>query len=257
MNKEIKKLKKAILAMEEVTSVVLKEGYEITSIKELGLILWIDRTFAGLKSAEVILDKLHFEPMLDHSLGLIFRSIITDFFLVMNILGHAKSKDDVEPILIHYFKDGEKKMDSFINTLERTGRYPEDMVSQIRKNLKDVSNFRGLIREDYLLKIEVPILTTKIFESLASNPLILEQKIFSLVLHAFDLWKFYCQYEHYSLSYYEFTRKPKGPIFNSRIISIIDISFVIFGFCLKNLGREDLEEKITSFHAAELNRISN
>lgn len=142
-------------------------------------------------------------------------------------------------------------MDSFINRIEKVGKYPSVQIEQIRKNMLDPSTLRGVIRNEAKPELIPPMGTTTIFEQIMSDSNF-PDPYKSLVQNAFDLWMLYSQYEHFGLSSYEFTRNPTGELFNSRIISVLKISIISISFCLKHLNLVEEEEKLKEFFNNEL-----
>ena len=242
MEKEIEKFNRSISYLDHVLPNISKNK-ENKGLTEFGLMLFIDRTYCGLRSAQLILNQFHKDY--DHGLGLIFRGIISDFFLVVNLVNYAPKSDEVNSTLLSYFKDAENMMIK-IGDMEATGMYPAEVISKIRENLEEKSSRRGVIRTSVLSGIKPSISTTDIFKKLKTNST-LDEQIRKTILHAYDLWKFYSQYEHFGLSSYELTRNPFGEDFNNRIVSILKLSFFIFTICLKNLNREVEEQKLANF----------
>lgn len=248
MKKEVEIFNSSIAFLEPIFQNLPRKN-EWLGFTDFGLRLFIDRSYCGLKSAQLILN--NFQDHYDQGLGLIFRNIISDFFLVMNMTLYAPKSQEIDFLLIHYFKDGENQMNRFINRMETTGMYPIQMMNQIRANLTNAKTKSGLIRSEADPEIKPEMRTAEIFTNLLKHHASNDQ-IKMLLSHAFDLWKYYSQYEHYGISAYELTRNPRGEEFNSRIVSILKISFFSLTICLKNLSLEVEEQKLADYLVQEI-----
>lgn len=244
MKDHIKKLDKSLELLEEILANDFKDESEV-EIPTLGLRLFIERTFQGLKSSQLLLNNFHINY--DHAKGLIFRSIITDFFLVMNILGNAKTRDEVNLIITDYFILGEKHMKSHLKVMETSKMYSSEHLEMTRKIFTDKTSIRSHLAEKKYSKFDKPQPTTEIFNKLIKNDS-LEIGYKKLITEAYDIWRLYSQYEHFTWSSYEFTRKPT----QSSFIYILRFSFVIIIFCMENLGQDEKALKLSNFYKSEL-----
>jgi hypothetical protein len=212
---------------------------------ELGLHLFMSRNYSSLKSAQYLLQQ--YEPAFDHALGLIFRNILTDFFLVMNIRFNTNGQEEIELVMDGYFIDSETKIDQYVALAKKCELTTVENIEKATENLNDKATISGVIREKkQSRKIDSKsIQTSAIFKNLLENPRV-EDHIKKGIKNAFDLWKYYCQYEHFGLKSLEINRNVSEKMFNSRIESIISYSILTIGTCLTALAKKEEEEHLAN-----------
>ena len=217
---------------------------------ELGLLLFISRNYSSLKSALYLLQQ--YEPTFDHALGLIFRNILTDFFLVMNIRYNTNGREEIDWVMEGYFIDCETKIDKYVALAKESELTTVENIKKATENLNDKATISGVIREKKQnRKIESKSFqTSTLFKNLLKNPGV-ENHIKKEINNAFDLWKFYCQYEHFGLKSSEVTRNVSEKMFNSRIESIIIYSILSIRTCLTALAKYEEELQLSDFELRE------
>jgi hypothetical protein len=238
-------LNKSLDVLDELMKKLVSPNSESAiDLSKFGFNLFVHKTYWNLKSSQLILN--HFNSNYNHALGLVFRSILTDFFLVMNIFLNSNSPEELDSFMLALFKDSEKKIDGHVNLMENSGMYSSDYISKARDNLNNDLHLVGFIRSKEISQIKLPFLTTEIFKNLIFKPN-LDQQYKDIIKKAFDLWKLYSQYEHFGLSTIEVTNNVSQELFDSRIESILMFSMITIDTCLNAMDKLEEKQRLSDF----------
>lgn len=210
-------------------------------MNEFIFVLFLERLNGNLNGVKVLLS--NYQDELEHSLGLILRNILTDFF-ILSYLSKSNIKDDeLENKIIALFYSDYIKNESNKKLLANTPFASSNESSNTSKLEVDKDRLSKFIIEEFNKR------KLKKFPNTAKLIIITKEEGFKsnwdrYIIKAYDLWLFYSKYEHISMSYYNFVRLINPSNKSANIKASIEIAYIMVASCLTYLNEKDLSEKV-------------
>lgn len=175
----------------------------------------------------------------NHSIGLIYRNILSDFITVFYVILQSNEEEKTSEIYKLY-KDDIKK---FKSTLEKLNYEIEDMKIFLEFKTKSIDIFNHVKEFKIDCKSKFPN-TTEILKQLKEVYKTDETGTLQLLIQAFDFWYLYSKYEHIGIfsMLYKRTMPYDNKKNNQREKEILKLTLLLISQCFFNLNESLLKD---------------
>jgi hypothetical protein len=175
-----------------------------------------------------------------HGLGLLLRTVYTDFILASYLYSYYEDEEQMKEQIIIYLNHEITKEESYVSHVRNKKLVNENELSRYIKKVSGEANIKKVVKNKYseLMKIyavkKLPFPSTA--EIVKNFPQNMYGKLMTpFVYKAYDIWKLLSQFEHIGLNSYLMTRDAK---------TYVDIAYrsVEFVLLLSNIVFDVMDE---------------